>query len=142
MSIDYILLSKKIELLKGYLTELKDIIAFEEKEILNDSLKYHSTERLFQLVVDIMIDINIHLIRELGNKAPDDLTSTFIALSEIEILDKDFAQKIKGIAGLRNMVVHRYEKLDKSTFIKILKTNFSDFEKYLGIVITLVTKSG
>ncbi|MEK7200981.1 MAG: DUF86 domain-containing protein [Patescibacteria group bacterium] len=141
MTIDYILLSKKIELLKGYIAELKDIVVFEETEILKDSLKYHSIERLFQLSVDTMIDINIHLIRELGNKAPDDLTSTFVALAEIGILEEEFAEKIKRVAGLRNMIVHRYEKLDKPIFIKDLKTNFSDFEKYLNIVITLVKES-
>ena len=32
MTIDYILLSKKIELLKGYIAELKDIVVFEETE--------------------------------------------------------------------------------------------------------------
>ena len=88
-----------------------------------------------------MIDINIHLIRELGNKAPDDLTSTFVALAEIGILEEEFAEKIKRVAGLRNMIVHRYEKLDKPIFIKDLKTNFSDFEKYLNIVITLVKRA-
>ncbi|MCX6719029.1 MAG: DUF86 domain-containing protein [Candidatus Taylorbacteria bacterium] len=125
-------LNKKLQLLTGYIDEMEPIITgFSLKELKDDSLKYHTTERLFQLIVDIMIDINIYIIRQGDFGPPDDLQSTFKTLGEHAVLNRDFAEKIAPIVGARNMIVHRYDKLDMDLFLRNLKENFSDFKKYM-----------
>ena len=62
---------------------------------------------------------------------PDDLQSTFITLADNDLLPKDFAIKIAPIVGLRNRVVHRYDTLNKQTFIEKLKSDFGDFKEYI-----------
>ena len=47
-----------------------------------------------------MLDINIHLIRELELSSPDDLESTFIILAEGKIISFDFARE--NLAGRRS----------------------------------------
>src|SRR3989338_2787067 len=125
------LLAKKIELAKGYLAELKALCEKSTEEILTNSYYFHTAERLLQLIVDTCVDINIYLIREKTGKAPDDLQSTFVALGEIGILDMPFALRIAPVVGLRNRIVHRYDTLDRKTFIETLKKEVSDFDKYL-----------
>lgn len=126
------LVERKIHLLDGYLDEMRPFAAgFSVDEILSDSLKYHTLERLFQLVVDTMTDINRHIIREKHLGAPDDLESTFKMLGESHILDEKFAFKVSPIVGVRNMIVHRYEKLDRNVFVRNVKKNFGDFGGYV-----------
>ena len=108
LSLDKNLIAKKLALMQGWISELEPIVAFDEKTIRNDSLKYHTAERLFQLLVDEMIDVNTHLIRVHVLPPPDDLQSTFTTLGEASILPKDFVLKISPIVGLRNAIVHRY----------------------------------
>ena len=59
------------------------------------------------------MDVNVYVIRELELKTADDFQSTFRILAEAGILPSDFAERIAPVVGLRNMLVHRYEKIDR-----------------------------
>ena len=135
---DTILLTKKIKQLEESLAELKDLCREEVSEILSNYRGYRTAERLFQLIVDTCVDINIHLIREKTGQVPDDLESTFIALGEAGILDPTFAVKIAPVVGLRNRIVHRYDTLDRRTFIETVKKEQADFDTYLEKITALV----
>ena len=128
--IDKNLLAKKLELIGSYIGELEPIVKLSEEEIKKDSLKYHTAERLFQLLVDEMIDINTHIIRNQILPPPDDIQGTFTVLGNAGVLPNDFVQKISPIVGLRNAIVHRYEHVDLDRFIHELKRNFNDFKLY------------
>ena len=129
------LVEKKISQIVEYLDELNPIVNdIPQAEVIKDYFKYHTAERLFQLIVDTMLDINIHLIKENNFVVPDDMQSTFIILGDNNALPKDFALKIAPIVGLRNRIVHRYDTLNKKTFIEILKKNFNDFKEYLVLI--------
>ena len=129
--IDVELISRKLKFISEYTAELEEIFsASANEEILANSLKYHTAERLFQLVVDAMIDINIHIIRTQNVIPPDDFESTFIALGKSKVLPDDFAVHIAPVVGLRNRVVHRYESLQRNQFIDELRKNLSDFKQF------------
>lgn len=125
---------QKLEEARGYLKEINDFFNFSDEEILADSGKLHIAERLLQLIVDIIVDINQHFIRELNLKISEDFQGTFYILGENKILPIDFARKIAPVAGLRNRVVHRYEALDKELFITAFRKNYSDFEAYIKLI--------
>src|SRR3989338_8067333 len=135
---DNSLITKKLEQAKEYLAELRELCAKETGEILSNSYFFHTSERLLQLIVDTCVDINIHLIREKTGKVPDDLQSTFVALGEIGILDMPFALRIAPVVGLRNRIVHRYDTLDRKTFIETLKKEVSYFDKYLQDIRVII----
>lgn len=125
---------QKIDEILKNLDEARDLFKFSDDEILKDSLKYHTTERLLQLIVDLVLDVNYHFIKELNFEISDDLQSTFYTLGEGGVLPKDFSKQIAPVVGLRNRIVHRYESLDKDLFIKSFRKNYSDFEMYLKYV--------
>lgn len=125
---------KKIEEILGYLEETKNLFKNSDKAIIADSGKLHIAERLLQLVVDTMIDINQHFIRELNLKISEDYQGTFYILGENGILPENFTKKIAPIVGLRNRIVHRYETIDKSLFIKTFRKRIPDFKEYLGLI--------
>ena len=126
------ILEKLTEIVK-YQQELKQLLEFSDDQIIKDSGKMHIAERLLQLIVDLMLDINQHFIKELNLPMVDDFQSTFSILGQHNILDKDFAQKIAPIVRLRNRVVHRYETLDKELFLNSIKRNYDDFNKYVEL---------
>ena len=118
---------QKLDEANGYLKEMEDFFKSSDTEILADSGKLHIAERLLQLLVDTILDINQHFIKELGLKLADDLQSTFITVGECGVLPKEFAERIAPVTGVRNILVHQYEKLDKETFLRNLRHHFSDF---------------
>ena len=132
---------KKLELLTGYVDFLEPLIAGKDLEIIKkDLILLAAIERYFQLMVDSMVDINIHIIRENNLGAPDEMQSTFKQLGEFKVLDQGFAERIAPIVVARNMIVHRYDKLDKDLFLRNLKKNFSDFKTYMIGIQSFIKK--
>ena len=137
--IDPELVSRKLKLISEYTAALDKIFsASTNEEILADYLKYHTAERLFQLVVDVMIDINVHIIRAKNIIPPDDFESTFITLGKCQVLTDDFALHIAPVVGLRNRVVHRYESLQHNQFVAELRKNLSDFKQFAVYIAKLL----
>lgn len=125
---------EKLKKIDGYLEEAKHLFRFSVEEILASSEKMHIAERLFQLIVDEILDVNQHFIKELNLEAAEDFESTFHILMKNKILPPDFANRIAPAVGLRNRIVHRYEELDPKLFIESFQKNYSDFEQYLKYI--------
>ncbi|OHB17773.1 MAG: hypothetical protein A2734_02855 [Parcubacteria group bacterium RIFCSPHIGHO2_01_FULL_40_30] len=132
--LDKSLVEEKFKNIREYLTEIEEILKDDEKDIEKDFRSLRTLERNFQLIVDEIIDINMHLIRELELKTADDFQSTFRVLAESGILPYDFAEKIAPVVGLRNMLIHRYEKVEKRIFINHMREEYGDFTQYMKYV--------
>lgn len=124
----------KLTEIKKYQNELRELLNFNDKDILNDSGKMHIAERLLQLIVDTILDINQHFIKELELEVAEDFQSTFYILGKHKVIPEDFANKIAPVVGLRNRVVHRYDTLNENLFIKSLRENYRDFDLYIQII--------
>lgn len=128
------LVEEKIRNIQEYSKEVKPILILPAREIIGNIEKLRTLERNFQLIVDEMLDVNIHFIKEMDLKSPDDFQSTFEIIGENKILPTDFAYKIAPVVGLRNRIVHRYETIDRKLFIKKFKQDCLDFEKYMKYI--------
>jgi uncharacterized protein YutE (UPF0331/DUF86 family) len=115
--LDKSLVVEKFKNIRDCLVEVEEILKDDDKTIVRDFRALKTLERNFQLIVDEILDINVHCIRELELKVADDFQSTFLILAEENILPASFAKKISPVVGLRNMLVHRYEKIEKYFFV-------------------------
>lgn len=132
--------SEKLNRIDSYLAEVKPSLQIPAKDILNNTEKLRFLERNFQLIVDEIIDINQYFIKELGLDISNDLEGTFQVLSDNKILPEDFALKVAPIVGLRNRLVHRYEKVEPRIFIESFQKEYSDFENYIKFIIDYLEK--
>ena len=132
--IDRELVKNKLADLESYHKELAPLLTDKTEAIINDNLKLRSTERLFQLIVDTTIDINTHLIVESDAMVPDDYQSTFIALAENKFLPVDFAAQIAPSVGLRNLIVHKYGRVDLKKMVEDIKKNISQYLQYMKYI--------
>ncbi|MBI2644842.1 DUF86 domain-containing protein [Candidatus Uhrbacteria bacterium] len=140
MGFEKAFVTKKLTEIDKYLKELEDLLACSDKQIKSDSGKLHIAERLLQLIVDTIIDINTYFIRELNLPISEDYQSTFFTLAERGILPKNFAEKMAPIVGLRNRIVHRYESVDTHLFLSLLRSNVKDFTKYIVFIFRQLKK--
>ncbi len=131
---------KKIEKIKSYLKEARELFQLTDSEILHSLNNLHVAERLLQLIVDTSLDINNHLIKELGLETADDFKGTFEILGKNNILEKEFSIKIGQVVGLRNRIVHQYETVDNKKFVEDFRKHNSDFEEYFRFIITYLDK--
>ena len=101
----------------------------------------HSTERLFQLIVDTALDINTHIITALDFSVPNDYYSTFTSLGENKILPMDFALKIAPSVGLRNLIVHKYGNVDLKKMVDDVINEIGDYFEYLKLINSFLEKT-
>ena len=131
----------KITIASEYLLKARAIFdAMTNEAILNSELNLHTMERYLQLTVDAVLDINNHFIKELNLEPAKDLKGTFQILAINNILEKEFAQKISEVVGLRNLIVHQYEKVDTKKFLEDFRKHSSDFDEYFKSILTYLDK--
>lgn len=138
--IDKDLIKNKMEDIQAYFKEMEPILKYESREIIEDNLKIRAVERLFQLIVDTSIDINTHIITETDFNTPEDYQSTFIILGENKILPMNFAVKIAPSVGLRNLIVHKYGKVDLKKMVDDIKNEIGQYLEYLKLVNEFIQK--
>lgn len=123
------LVNRKLISISQYLDELRDISKVPLKVFENEYLHY-AAERLIELTVEMAIDINFHIIKETTSIPPKDFKESFLELGKMKILPQNFAKRISASAGLRNLLVHHYVKVDLQKLYKDLKSGINDYEKY------------
>jgi uncharacterized protein YutE (UPF0331/DUF86 family) len=127
---------KKLDTLSEYSVKLKKLASSTtDKEFSTNEDKLYSAERLLQLIVDCMLDINQHFIKEKEVGLPNDLQSTFTVLGENNVLPKELADRLAPVTGLRNLLVHQYEKIDSALFLKNMRENLDDFDEYRNSIL-------
>jgi len=139
--IDKEFIKTKLFLIKSYYEELEQILSFSDSEIKEDFIRLRAIERLIQLIVDEIIDINTHIMRYQPLKLSIDFQSSFLILAENNILPESFAKKIAPVVGLRNRLVHRYEKIDLDLLLNLIRKNKDDFIEYVKHILDFIQKS-
>lgn len=138
--IDKAFLEAKLSYIQTYYQELDNVLLYSDEEIKQDFLKLRATERILQLIVDEIIDINNHIIRYSNLSVPDDFQGSFMILSDNKILPEDFAGRIAPVVGVRNRLVHRYEKIDLNILLDAVRKNKEDFKEYVKYIFAFLTK--
>jgi uncharacterized protein YutE (UPF0331/DUF86 family) len=138
--IDKVFIELKLSYIQAYSKELGDVLTYPDQEIKEDFMKLRSLERLLQLIVDEIVDINSHIIRHGHFQAPDDFQGSFMVLAEKKIFPEEFAKKLAPVIGLRNRLVHRYEKIDLDILLDATRKNGEDFREYMRYIFEFMKK--
>lgn len=109
---DVEIIQRKLAVILDNLKALEPIHRMERDEYLRDLYKRKATERLLQELIEAAIDINTHMIVGSGYAAPDDYYQSFIRAAEIGIISPDLSEKLAPSAGLRNRLVHEYDRIE------------------------------
>jgi len=56
-------------------------------------------------------------------------------LAKIKILPKKFSEEISKSVGLRNILVHQYQKLDEKIFYNSIKDCLKSYTKYCAYIL-------
>ncbi|MEM0024660.1 MAG: DUF86 domain-containing protein [Thermofilaceae archaeon] len=67
--------------------------------------------------MEAAMDTCAMLVKDLGRRVEDDYTNIEY-LREIGVIDEELATKLKMCNGLRNWLVHRYNRLDKKLVLE------------------------
>ncbi len=76
-------------------------------------------------------DINSYLLVKGAGISPKDYRDSFIRLIELGILPREFVEKIASSTGLRNRLVHEYDRINDKIVHAGIKTTLDQYTHYV-----------
>jgi len=141
MPIDKVLVERKTALI------LEDILHLEpiSKHTLTEFIEKYEyevlSERYLERIIGRMIDINFHIITELGHTPPRDYYGSFLQMGKLSVLPIALSEKLAHSAGLRNRIAHEYDEIDEKQIYSAIKSCLKDVPEYLACVRKFIAKN-
>ncbi len=92
------------------------------------------SERGLQILIQNLLDIGAHILASELRTDWDDYGEIISKLGQHGVLPRVFAEKIKGMAGLRNILVHEYLRVDTKRIYDLLVNKLDDFTEFMRSV--------
>ena len=99
-------------------------------------------EKGLQILIQNLLDIGAHLLASEIKNDWDDYGEIILKLGQHGIIPRDFSEKIQGMAGLRNILIHEYLRVDVSKIYDLLKNRMGDFTEFMSYVQSYPEKRG
>lgn len=80
------------------------------------------------------LDLCNHLAAKKGGRAPEDYADGMTILEEIGVLHHDLRVRMGRMARFRNLLVHRYWRVDDREVHRVMKENLGDFDLDLAAI--------
>lgn len=110
--IDKEIIKKKFQELNQYLKELRRLRSISWDEFNSSLSKQWMICHGLQLSIQIIIDVGNHILATIGESQIEDYTDIIDKLGERNVIPSEFAKNIRGMAGLRNILIHEYTRID------------------------------
>jgi len=135
LTVDNITICKKLDILINYYGELQQLTAgLSYNDYVNNLAAKRAIEREIQLIVESATDINNMILKKIGKSFLRDCYNSFIDLAENNVIDMEFAVKIAPSAGLRNILVHGYKKIEDEIVYSSISNVRELYSEYIGII--------
>jgi len=105
-----------------------------ENDICRDAYFYR-----VQVAIEAMMDVVAMLTKDVGKEVKDDY-SNIETLVEAGILEKELGEKIKELNKLRNVIVHKYNKIEEEIIKEKKELIVSTLEKFVERAKNVIEK--
>ena len=127
--------------------DLGRLVKFKDEtleSLTGDPIMLAAVERMLERIIMRAIDVNEHLISELATgkerSARLSYRDTFLMLADLGVCPKEFAEEIARSAGLRNILVHDYNDVDRKTVHASIRSCLQDYHRYAEYVTKFLDK--
>lgn len=113
------------------LSKYKDI-SFEEFQ--KDLSLIWIVEKGLEILIQNLLDIGAHLLASEIKNDWEDYGEVILKLGNHGIVPQEFSDQIKGIAGLRNILIHEYLRIDLNKLFDYLRYRLEDFIQFIRYI--------
>lgn len=128
---DIELLSHKLSFLRDYVRHLEQADDITWTKYTNDIRSKAFVERYLHLCIEEVLDICNHLIADNGWREPQNFRDLFNILMEQGVISEHDLPTFQNMASFRNLLVHRYEKIDDEVVFGIFRRRLHDFHLFI-----------
>lgn len=118
---------------------LSEMQGIDREKFKADPKIYKLAERCLHLAIECVLDVGSYIIAGKGLMKPKDYAEVIEILGERNVLPQDFANRIVGMANLRNILVHAYLKIDRDVLYEKLGM-IDDFRTFQGHILQFISE--
>ncbi len=103
----------------------------------DDDIVKDATLYKIQTAIECVTDIAAMIVRDIGKDVGDDYHNLEI-LKDENVMDREMCEKLKKLNGMRNIIVHRYNKIEEDlifNYINEIRKIIFDFIEIVENVI-------
>jgi uncharacterized protein YutE (UPF0331/DUF86 family) len=127
----------KLGLIENYIEDLKAIVPQSLDEYTSSKITKYATERLFQVIIESIIDVCAILVNDLKLGPPRDEDGLLDSLKT----KIPSVVKIKLMKGFRNVLVHKYSEINDELVFRVASEHLNDlYDVIADIKRLLVSK--
>lgn len=128
--VDREIFSRRLDALHRYLARLRAFRDVDEAEFVREPALHDLAERYLHLAVEACLDLANHWIADRSLPTPDTNRDTFTVLERAGELPADLADRLRGWAGFRNILVHEYLAIDHGIAYQAIREELGDLERF------------
>lgn len=92
-----------------------------------------------QEAIEACLDIGSHIIAERGFRRADDYKDIYNVLEEEGIIEHVLSSKLQEMAQFRNLLVHRYGKIDTKRLFIIMSEDLKDIREFVKRILKYIS---
>ncbi|GMT49389.1 MAG: hypothetical protein IEMM0008_0928 [bacterium] len=128
----------KINLIEENIKELFDFKKrFNLKDIKSDKSREWALRYGFLETIQIVIDISCHLTSKYNLGNPSTYTECIELLKKYDYINEYLTDKLIGMIGLRNILVHEYVSIEIDKLYHLLD-DINDFKEFVNCIKDLI----
>jgi uncharacterized protein YutE (UPF0331/DUF86 family) len=91
-------------------------------------------EKGLEILIQNLLDIGAHVLASEIKNDWDDYGEIILKLGQHGIIPVDFSERIQGMAGLRNILIHEYLRVDAKKLYDHMKNRLGDFTEFMSYI--------
>lgn len=96
-------------------------LPFEKDHFKQDAISVN-----LQRAAEQAIDLANHIIRKGKLGLPKESRESFEILARAKVIPQELADKLKGMVGFRNIMVHQYQEMDIRLMVDVIERHLDD----------------
>jgi uncharacterized protein YutE (UPF0331/DUF86 family) len=113
-------------------SRLQELSGLDRRELQEDFRAAWTVERGLQLAAEIVFDIGNHILSAHFAVTAQDYEDILTQLAAHRVLDPALRERLRGLGGFRNILVHGYLALDTERVADALSRAPQDFSGFIG----------
>ena len=135
-------LVRRIERINEGLNRLQTISKLSLSKYLSDRISQLVVERDLHVMIEALLDIGQSIIAEMNWRVPSTYKEIATILYENKVLDSSEKEALEKLAGLRNILVHLYLRVDHELIFKNLNQYLYSIRKILSKLLRYIKEKG
>jgi len=89
--------------------------------------------------IEACLDIGSHIIAGKGFRRAQDYKDIYKVLEEEEIISSELSSRLQEMAQFRNLLVHRYSKIDTMRLYIIMSEDLNDIQDFVKLILKYIS---